>query len=161
MCSTLGFPYLDSVFNETDRGGPLLPAGDDLWYHPNFSRSETPHKIMPHSCTAARQDPSSGIIPICSGRGGQHITSSKPLKMQGNRYIQHTGEHKAEVVNYTKPWFKWSICCLWPEMCRDIFIHLIRLGPVSAAGHCGTGGLVLTTYRNVVMDFGHFGDLWR
>ena len=29
--STLGFPYLDSVFNETDQGGPVvLPAGDDL-----------------------------------------------------------------------------------------------------------------------------------
>ena len=74
-------------------GGPLLPAGDDLWYHPNFSRSETPHKIMPHSCTDARQDPSSGIIPICSGRGGQHITSSQPPRCRatGTSNTQHRG----------------------------------------------------------------------
>ena len=47
-------------------------------------------KLCRTAAAAARQDPSSGIIPICSGRGGQHITSSKPLKMQGNRYKHPT-----------------------------------------------------------------------
>ena len=28
-------------------------AGDDLWYHPNFSRREIWHKIMLHSCEQA------------------------------------------------------------------------------------------------------------
>ena len=78
MCSTSGFPYLDSVFNETDRGDRCCRREMICDIIPIFLAVRPRIKLCRTAATAARQDPSSGIIPICSGRGGQHITSSQP-----------------------------------------------------------------------------------
>ena len=51
----------------------MLAAGDDLWYHPNFSRSKIWHKIMLHSFTGVRH----GIIPISS-----RVSSQNKHKLQ-------------------------------------------------------------------------------
>ena len=59
--------------DEESRIWMMLAAGDDLWYHPNFSRSEIWHKIMLHSFTGVRH----GIIPISS-----RVSSQNKHKLQ-------------------------------------------------------------------------------
>ena len=59
--------------DEESRIWMMLAAGDDLWYHPNFSRSKIWHKIMLHSFTEVRH----GIILISS-----RVSSQNKHKLQ-------------------------------------------------------------------------------